>query len=133
VKGGLLDVLSSRDLPDDRRGIFHPEIFTFGEAVYLSSVFAAAQAVPGVDSVSVSRFRRLERKNLPKFAPTKKFPPLVSGFGQKILPFDAARKRRLHSLVESELSMSRLEIARLDNDRNFPEHGVVRLEMQGGK
>jgi hypothetical protein len=31
------------------------------------------------------------------------------------------------------LSMDRLEIARLDNDPNFPEHGVFRLKMEGGK
>jgi hypothetical protein len=31
------------------------------------------------------------------------------------------------------LSMGRLEIARLDNDPNFPEHGVFSLIMQGGK
>jgi hypothetical protein len=31
------------------------------------------------------------------------------------------------------LSMGRLEIARLDNDPNFPEHGVFSLIMEGGK
>jgi Baseplate J-like protein len=31
------------------------------------------------------------------------------------------------------LPMDRLEIARLDNDPNFPEHGVFRLIMMGGK
>ena len=31
------------------------------------------------------------------------------------------------------LSMDRLEIARLDNDPNFPEHGVFRLTLGGGK
>jgi hypothetical protein len=29
--------------------------------------------------------------------------------------------------------MERLEIARLDNDLNFPERGVFRLQLQGGK
>jgi predicted phage baseplate assembly protein len=36
-------------------------------------------------------------------------------------------------LIKGELPLSRLEIARLDNDPNFPEHGVLRLEIHGGR
>jgi hypothetical protein len=36
-------------------------------------------------------------------------------------------------LKTGSLPMGRLEIARLDNDPNFPERGVFRLQMQGGK
>jgi hypothetical protein len=32
-----------------------------------------------------------------------------------------------------QLSIGRLEIARLDNDPSFPEHGVIRLTMGGGR
>ena len=59
VKRELLDVLSNRDLPDGRRGTFHPDNFTFGEPVHLSAIYAAAQNVPGVDSVHVTTFQRL--------------------------------------------------------------------------
>ncbi len=31
------------------------------------------------------------------------------------------------------MALGRLEIARLDNDPNFPEHGVLRLDLHGGK
>jgi hypothetical protein len=31
------------------------------------------------------------------------------------------------------IPMGRLEIARLDNDANYPENGVLRLTMLGGK
>ena len=31
------------------------------------------------------------------------------------------------------LELSPLEIARLDNDRSFPEHGVLEVEMRGGR
>jgi hypothetical protein len=31
------------------------------------------------------------------------------------------------------LELGRLEIARLDNDPNFPDRGVLRLALQGGK
>lgn len=36
-------------------------------------------------------------------------------------------------LADGFMALGRLEIARLDNDRNFPEHGVLRLDLHGGK
>jgi predicted phage baseplate assembly protein len=36
-------------------------------------------------------------------------------------------------LKEGEMRLSRLEIPRLDNDPSFPEHGVLRLSLHGGK
>jgi hypothetical protein len=36
-------------------------------------------------------------------------------------------------LINGELPLGRLEIARLDNDPNFPEHGVLKLDLNGGK
>ncbi len=59
VKQGLLDAFSDRLLPDGRRGFFHPDRFTFGQALYLSRVYQAALAVPGVDSVNITTFQRL--------------------------------------------------------------------------
>jgi Baseplate J-like protein len=51
--------LSSALLSDGRRGVFHPDNFSFGEPVYASRIVAAAQAVAGVDSVKLEVFRRL--------------------------------------------------------------------------
>ncbi|TYT23816.1 putative baseplate assembly protein [Luteimonas viscosa] len=51
--------LSARLHPDGSLGLFHPDRFSFGDPVYLSSVVATAQAVAGVASVRVDRFRRL--------------------------------------------------------------------------
>jgi hypothetical protein len=36
-------------------------------------------------------------------------------------------------LDEGRLVLGAREIARLDNDPNFPEHGVLALELHGGK
>ena len=58
VKAALLGVFSSRDLPDGRRGMFHPDNFSFGEPVYLSRLIAAAQSVTGVEAVRVTKFER---------------------------------------------------------------------------
>lgn len=59
VRTAVLDVLSSRRRADGTLGLFHPDRFTFGQSVHLSMVVAATQAVPGVQSVTVTRFARL--------------------------------------------------------------------------
>ena len=51
-------MLSARMHVDGSLGLFHPDRFSFGDPVYLSAVVAAAQAVEGVASVRVDRFRR---------------------------------------------------------------------------
>ncbi len=58
VEAALLDVFSSRTLADGSRGLFQPDFFTFGQTVYLSPLYAAAQAVAGVVSVEITVFRR---------------------------------------------------------------------------
>jgi len=102
VKRELLELFSTRKFANDRRGLFHPDNFTFGQTVYLSPLIAAAQAVQGVTSVQISKFQRQGK-------PDNK--PLAQGI----------------------LELGRLEIARCDNDRNFPEHGVFNLNVGGGK
>lgn len=102
VQRELFDVLGNRDLPDGRRGLFHPDNFTFGQTVYLSALLTAAHQVDGVESVEVRTFQRL----------------------------GVADDAGLHS---GRLAMGRLEIARLDNDRNFAEHGQLTISLGGGK
>jgi predicted phage baseplate assembly protein len=101
VLAAVLEVLSDHVLSDGSLGLFHPNRFTFGQPVYLSAVYAAVHAVPGVDSVDVHTFQRLRE-------------PETTGLDGGVLP------------------MGRLEIARLDNDPNFPEHGTLTLTMGGG-
>ena len=102
VERELFDVLSNRDLPDGRRGVFHPDNFTFGQPVYLSAIYAAAHQVAGVESVEVRTFQRL----------------------------GVADGRALES---GRLDINRLEIAQLDNDRNFAERGQLTIALGGGK
>ncbi len=59
VERELFEALSNRDLPDGRRGLFHPDNFTFGQPVYLSAIYAAAHQAAGVESVEVRKFQRL--------------------------------------------------------------------------
>jgi hypothetical protein len=105
VERDLLDALSNRDLPDGRRGLFHPDLLTFGQTVHLSRIIAAAMAVPGVKHVDASPGRsRFQR-------------------------WGKAAQGELESGV---LALGRLEIARLDNDPSLPENGRIELRMEGG-
>lgn len=102
VKEALLKALSNQELPGGGKGFFHPDNYTFGQAVYLSQLYSALEKVDGVDSVDFVVFKRLG-------------------------------KRENNELERGYIPMGRLEIARLDNDPNFPENGVLRLNMLGGK
>jgi hypothetical protein len=102
VEAALFDVFSNRILPDDRRGYFFPDNFTFGQPVYLSQIYAAAQEVDGVASVAVNIFQRQGNPN-------------SSG------------------IAAGKIDIQRSEIARLSNDPNFPDRGVFRLTVKGGK
>ena len=102
VKQALLEAFGNRDNPDGSRGFFHPDRFTFGQPVYLSQVIARAMDVPGVASVM----------SVDRFHRYGEDPH--GELGQGFIP------------------MSRLEIARLDNDRNAQERGQIAFTMQGG-
>ena len=93
--------LSNRRAADGTVGFFHPSRFTFGQPVYLSQLYAAVEAVEGVDSALVLVFKRYW-----------------------LLPSQ--------ELEQGVIPMGPWEIPRLDNDRNFPENGVLRLTAIGG-
>lgn len=93
--------LSNRSFADGSRGFFYPLAFGFGAAVYLSRLYAAAQAIPGVSSVEITLFKRF---------------------------WETPQGEIERGLVE----IGPFEIARLDNDRNFQENGVLRLTAVGG-
>ncbi len=59
VGAALLERFSTRRLPDGSLGFFHPDALSFGEGVSGSRLVAAAQAVPGVASVTVTKLERL--------------------------------------------------------------------------
>ena len=61
VKVELMDLFSTRVLPDGRLGFFHPDNLTFGSGIMVSKLVALAQSVTGVENVIVTRLRRYER------------------------------------------------------------------------
>ena len=98
VETALLATFGTGILPDGRRGLFYPDNFTFGQSVYLSQLYAAAQDTPGVALVEIPVFQRFGLPNT-------------------------------NAVNSGHLDMERLEIARLENDPNFPERGVLHLEQ----
>ena len=93
--------LSNRRNADGSVGFFHATRLSFGASVYLSQVYAAVKAVPGVDSLVVTVFERYwEEPN--------------------------------QELETGVIEMGAWEIARLDNDRNFPEFGTLTVTAVGG-
>lgn len=102
VEAALRDAFGSRVLPGGKRGFFQPDQLTFGSGIYLSQLIATAQAVQGVESVSVKVLKR-------RF--TDPSGEIESGV----------------------LTLGAMEIAQLENDPSFPEHGKLTLKMKGGR
>jgi hypothetical protein len=102
VQQSLSQVLGNQLLPNGQKGLFYPDNFTFGQAVYLSPVYAAARSVPGVVSVTAAKFQ-------PQGVNTSQY------------------------LDAGEIKLASLQIARLDNDPSYPDHGRLTLNLEGGK
>jgi hypothetical protein len=103
VKEALLEAFSAGRQPDGRLGFFHPDNFTFGQPVYLSQLHAAAARVAGVDGVVVEVFRRYRTESAED------------------------------AIAQGYLQVGPLQVARLDNDPSHPEHGILRVDVEGGR
>lgn len=108
VRQALLDTFSNRDLPDGRRGFFHPDNFTFGEPIFASAVVATAMGVAGVRWVDLDDA-----------------PPKANLFRRWGQPSRG-------EIASGRIEMGRLEVTRLDNDPNAPENGRIEFVMEGG-
>jgi hypothetical protein len=58
IKAELLKIFSDRLLPNNKKGLFHPDNLSFGDGIYLSRLVAAAQAIAGIESVQVTQLER---------------------------------------------------------------------------
>jgi hypothetical protein len=105
VKRALLERFSNRALADSTKGFFHPDNLSFGEGMFVSRIIAEAKAITGVENIVITKLQR---------------------FGDT----EADSERVLES---GGLELDPFEIARLDNDPSFPENGVLKLEMRGGR
>ena len=111
VEAAVLNALSDRALPGGTLGFFHSDNLTFGGGIYISSLLAAVQAIPGVQNAMVTELERFEIGEAGSGADTS---------GDE-LP------------INSALLMGPFEIAQLDNDPNYPENGLLVLDVRGGR
>jgi hypothetical protein len=109
VQALLRQRLGTGVLPDGSLALFNPDRLTFGQAVYSSPIIAAAQTIPGVMEVEVTRLDRL----VPGRPPPTASPDSVPAAGM--------------------LRLAPSEIARLDQDPNHPENGRLTLVLRGGR
>ena len=100
----LARLLSNSWLPDGTRALFNPANLAFATPVYSSPIIAAAHAVPGVASVTLTGFGFLDQPGAA--GPTSATP---------------------------ELRIATLELPRLDNDPTQPEHGYALVSLEGGR
>ena len=107
VQQGILLALSSLDLPGGKKGFFHHGNFTFGDYVFVSQLYPAIMAVPGVDSAQITRLARLHSPSPDAETSTN----LAQGF----------------------LQVAADQIVRLDNDRNFPQNGTLSVVPKGAE
>ena len=109
VEAAVLDALSNRVLPDGTLGFFHPDNLSFGDGVYVSRLLATVQAIAGVQNAMVTELERFELSEPAADQPGEELP------------------------MNSALLLGPFEIAQLDNDPNFPENGVLVLDVRGGR
>lgn len=100
----LLEVFSARVTSSGRRGLFHPDRWSFGDSLYFSQLVDAAMEVPGVCRVDTqqARFRRLGHA-------------------------DAGE------LAAGVIQAAPSEILRLDDDPSSVENGRFELQLRGGR
>ena len=107
VEQALLEAFSSGTLPGGSNGFFHPDNFTFGDNLHASRIYAAAMAVTGVRSVTITRLARLHAAQ--------------------------PEQETTLNLAQGYLSVGADEVIRLDNDRNFPENGTLSVTSSGAQ
>ena len=110
VERDLLQVFSNHILPDGKSGVFHPDSMGFGQDVLLSPMIARAMQVEGVNWVG-----------------------LTDGKSTKIGHFRRLDQSNIDYADTGIIPIGEGEIARLDNDPNFPDRGLLKFILKGGR
>lgn len=110
VERDLLDVFSSGYTRAGRPGFFHPDNFSFGDNIMLSRLIAHGMAVEGVLWMGIR-----------------------DGAGRVVGRFGRLDQPDVDYEADAEIPIAPDEVARMDNDPNFPDFGRLRLIMAGGR
>jgi hypothetical protein len=110
VEESVVRALSSRRLPDGSLGFFHPDRFSFGQPLYLSALYAAVLAVPGVESVTARRFSRYLDDDPPP-----------------------GRPLTASNVDTGAITVGDVEVLELLGDPSLPERGLLAITTGGGR
>ncbi|MBK7465785.1 MAG: hypothetical protein IPJ43_02630 [Saprospiraceae bacterium] len=100
----LKNRFSSKIQANGKINFFHADNFSFGDTLYLSNIYKTAQTVPGVNSINITKFHKLSD-------------PL----------------RNQHNIDAGKIEFGKREIAKLDNNPNFRDKGMISFIVKGGK
>jgi hypothetical protein len=101
--------------PDGRRGFFHPDLWTFGQAVHASQVIGRALAIDGVE--------RVLRLSMRRWAPGR-------GGATSVVVIDPAD---LVVKPVEEIAVGDFEIIRVASDPSAIENGRITFDILGGR
>jgi hypothetical protein len=110
VERDLLDTFSSGYTRSGQPGFFNPDNFSFGDNVLLSRLIARGMGVEGVLWMGVR-----------------------DAAGQAVGRFGRLDQPDVDYEAGAEIPIAPDEVARLDNDPNYPDFGRLRLIMAGGR
>jgi len=110
VEKELLRVFSAKALGSGTFGFFHPDQLDFGEDVILSPIIARAMQVEGVQWIGMTDHE-----------------------GNRVGRFRRMDQADFDHDDTGVIPVSDGEIARLDNDPNYPDHGLIRFHVDGGR
>lgn len=100
--------------PDGRPGLFHPDLWSFGQALHASQIIGRALAVPGVERVLRVSMRRLNAGR-------------GAGVVVSVAPEDLPRP------VVEKLAAGPFEIIQVANDPSRLEAGRILFDIRGGR
>jgi predicted phage baseplate assembly protein len=101
--------------PDGRRGFFHPDLWTFGQAIHASQVIGRALAIDGVE--------RVVRLSMRRWAPGR-------GGATSVVVIDPAD---LVAKPVDQIAVGDFEIVRVANDPSAIENGRITFDILGGR
>jgi hypothetical protein len=110
VERDLLNVFTAGLMRDGRPGYFHPDHFSFGDNILLSPIIARAMQVTGVQWIGNR-----------------------DGAGTVKGNFGRLDQPTVDYADDAEIPIAPSEVARLDNDPNYPDFGRIAFLMAGGR
>ncbi len=113
IKFVLEQEFSAGWTPDGRKGFFHPDEWTFGQALYASQIIGRAIKVKGVDHAVGQK--------------------VISGGVEKTISVSIKRWNSPLAAADSFEKLNHNEIIQVMNDPDHMEQGSIKFDVKGGR